>query len=79
MIEYQIQIRLHPELTGGWSVSLPQLPGVASQGDTREKATANISEAFKAAAENYLESDGELYDEYIRHPGSHIPHTTPSS
>ncbi len=60
MIEYQIQIRLHPEPSGGWSVSLPQLPGVASQGDTREKATANISEAFKAAAESYLESDGEI-------------------
>lgn len=60
MIEYQIQIRLHPESSGGWSVSIPLLPGVVSQGDTREEAIANISEAFRGAAESYLESDGEI-------------------
>ena len=60
MIEYQIHIRLHPEPNGGWSVSLPQLPGVVSQGDTREEATANIAESFKGAAESYLASDGEI-------------------
>ncbi len=60
MIKYQIQIRLHPERSGGWSVSLPQLPGVVSQGETREEATANIAESFKGAAESYLASDGEI-------------------
>ena len=71
MIEYQIQIWLHAELSGGWSVSLPQLPGVVSQGETREEATANISEAFKGAAESYLESDGEI--PWIDSEPGHVP------
>ncbi|OGH17094.1 MAG: hypothetical protein A3C30_01790 [Candidatus Levybacteria bacterium RIFCSPHIGHO2_02_FULL_40_18] len=40
-----------PEKTGGYSVSIPVLPGCLSQGETFEEALVNIKEA----AELYLE------------------------
>ena len=45
---------------GGYSVSLPCLPGVCSQGETEDEAISNITEAFQAAAACYLETDGEI-------------------
>ena len=47
-----------PEESGGYSVSVPDLPGCFSQGDTFEEAKKNITEAI----ELYLEdADKELY------------------
>jgi predicted RNase H-like HicB family nuclease len=47
-----------PEEEGGYSVSVPDLPGCFSQGDTFEEAKKNIAEAI----ELYLEDvDKELY------------------
>jgi antitoxin HicB len=43
---------LIPEEKGGYSVTVPALPGCASQGETREEALAMIREAI----EGYLES-----------------------
>lgn len=45
---------------GGYSVSLPCLPGVCSQGETEGEAISNITEAFQAAAASYLETDGKI-------------------
>lgn len=47
-----------PEDDGGYSVSVPDLPGCFSQGDTFEEAKANIAEAIQL----YLEdADKNLY------------------
>ena len=47
-----------PEEEGGYSVSVPDLPGCFSQGETFEEAQKNIAEAI----ELYLEdADKELY------------------
>jgi len=47
-----------PEEEGGYSVSVPDLPGCFSQGDTFEEAKKNTAEAI----ELYLEdADQELY------------------
>jgi len=47
-----------PEKEGGYSVSVPDLPGCFSQGDTFEEAENNIKEAI----ELYLEdADQDLY------------------
>lgn len=47
-----------PEEDVGYSVSVPDLPGCLSQGDTFEQAKSNIKEAI----ELYLEdADEELY------------------
>jgi predicted RNase H-like HicB family nuclease len=41
----KITVVLHPEEDGGFSVSVPSMPGCYSQGDNREEALANIREA----------------------------------
>lgn len=47
-----------PEEEGGYSVSVPDLPGCHSQGETFEEAQANITEAIQL----YLEdADEDLY------------------
>ncbi len=47
-----------PEAEGGYSVSVPDLPGCHSQGETFEEAKMNIAEAIKL----YLEdADENLY------------------
>jgi len=42
---------LEPSEDGGYTVSIPSLPGCISEGDTKEEALANIEEAI----ELYLE------------------------
>lgn len=39
------------ESDGGYVVTVPALPGCASQGDNREQAAANIREAIEAYIE----------------------------
>lgn len=56
----RIEVRLTEEPTGGYSVGIPDLPGVCSQGETIEEAMQNISEAFCGAAEAYLEGGGSI-------------------
>jgi predicted RNase H-like HicB family nuclease len=48
----EFEVVLTPEEDGGYSVSVPALPGCASQGETREEALTMIREAI----ELYLES-----------------------
>ena len=57
---YQIEVRLTQEAEGGFSVCAPQLPGVVSQGETKEEAIENITEALLAAIESYRESHEEI-------------------
>lgn len=58
---YECYIWIFPESdVGGYSVSLPHLPGVCSQGDTEDEAIKNITEAFQAVATCYLETDGKI-------------------
>jgi len=52
---------LGDEAEGGYSVSVPALPGCHSQGDTRDEALANIREAI------------ELYVETLREVGEPVP------
>ena len=47
-----------PEESGGYTVTVPLLPGCVSEGDTKEEALANIKEAIELHTES-LQSDGE--------------------
>ena len=47
----KLKVLLRPEEVGGFSVSIPALPGCHSQGESLEEALANIREA----AELWLE------------------------
>jgi predicted RNase H-like HicB family nuclease len=52
MSSREYTVVLIPEEDGGFSVTVPALPGCASQGETREEALAMIRQAI----ESYLES-----------------------
>lgn len=46
-----------PEKGGGYSVTIPALPGCISEGDTFEKALSNIKEAAELYLEDLKESE----------------------
>jgi predicted RNase H-like HicB family nuclease len=50
MISYQIFIEPQPE--GGFVISIPSLPGCATEGETLEECLSNIQDA----AEGYLKT-----------------------
>jgi len=56
-----IRIVLEPSDEGGYTVTVPSLPGCISQGETRQQALKNIQEAIKL----YLEpvDDDESFSE----------------
>lgn len=54
---YQCWVYLTPEESGGFSVFASLLPGVVSQGKTKEDALDNITEAFRGVVEEYQASD----------------------
>lgn len=55
----KLTVILQTQEEGGYSVSVPSLPGCISQGESKEEALANIKEAI----ELYLETD--LQDENV--------------
>ncbi len=59
MREYHYTIVLHPEPEeGGYSVTVPALPGCLAQGETLEEAIAMAKEAIAAHIQGLIE-DGE--------------------
>ncbi len=52
---------LEPQEEGGFTVSVPALPGCISEGETRGEALKNIKEAI------------ELYIEILREDGKAVP------
>lgn len=58
----QLRIMLEPSEEGGYTVTVPSLPGCISEGDTREEALANIREAIQL----YLDG-GPVLPRFDRH------------
>ena len=54
----RFRVILEPNKSGGYTVTVPLLPGCISEGDTKEEALANIKEAIELYMES-LEADGE--------------------
>ena len=49
---------LEPNESGGYTVTVPALPGCISEGDNKREALANIKEAIELYIDS-LEADGE--------------------
>jgi antitoxin HicB len=50
----EFEVVLMPEENGGFSVTVPSLPGCTSQGETRVEALAMIREAIEAYVESLV-------------------------
>ncbi len=61
----KLQVLLEPSDEGGYTVTVPSLPGCISEGDNREEALANIQEAIAL----YLEP---IEDDFSGHPSAEI-------
>ena len=56
----QFTINLHPQPEGGFTVLVPALPEVATEGDTREDAMANAREAIEAVLAMYADEGWDI-------------------
>jgi predicted RNase H-like HicB family nuclease len=63
-MNYNFKIHLHKEAEGGFSVTVPSLPGCITQGDDLDDAIAMAKEAI------------ELYIEELKERGENIPDDT---
>jgi antitoxin HicB len=59
--EREVEVIFEPQSEGGFTVYSPDLPGMVTEGDTLEEATANAQEAI------------ELYVESMRERGKQVP------
>lgn len=54
--EWTLTVRVGPDtLDGGWVAECPELPGCVSQGETREEALSNLSDAIAGVISLRLE------------------------
>lgn len=66
--EYSYTIILDPdEEEGGYTVTVPALPGCVTQGETREEAIATARDAIPGYRESLMK-DGEPIPEEREHP-----------
>ena len=74
MKEYQYTIILHPDFEeGGYTVTVPALPGCVTQGETIEEAIAMAKDAIRLHVETLL-ADGEAIPEEREHPQAIVIH-----
>lgn len=48
MADFSFSVVLEPQPDGGFTVSVPALPEVVTEGDTEDEALANAEEAIRA-------------------------------
>jgi len=54
----KFRVFLEPNESGGYTVTVPLLPGCITEGDTKAEALTNIKEAIELYIES-LQADGE--------------------
>ena len=59
----QYTVVFEPAEEGGYTVTVPSLPGCISEGDTFEEALANIKEAIEAYLESIYKHGEEIPEE----------------
>lgn len=58
------QIILHADEDGYWIAECPSLPGCISQGETKEEALANITDAIQAYVEALIIAGDPIPPDY---------------
>lgn len=58
----KLRIVLEPSPDGGYTATVPALPGCISEGDTREDALTNVKEAIELYLEP-IEDDENFHEE----------------
>jgi antitoxin HicB len=53
---YECRVWVCPEPEGGYSATLPSLPGVVTQGETLEETLESVKEAFRGVVAEHIES-----------------------
>jgi len=72
MSEYRYTIILHPDPEeGGYTVTVPALPGCVTQGESLEEAIAMAKDAIRLYVES-LRADGETIPEECEHPQASV-------
>jgi predicted RNase H-like HicB family nuclease len=66
----RLKVLIQPEAIGGYSVSVPAMPGCVSQGETLEEALANIREAADLWADVVAERAAR--EAHAQAPNSHV-------
>ncbi|KQT45209.1 hypothetical protein ASG43_13045 [Aureimonas sp. Leaf454] len=61
--EHRFTIHLHPQPEGGFTVLVPALPEVVTEGETREEALAHAREAIKAVLLVYRDDGQAIPDD----------------
>lgn len=61
ILKYDVIFEEQPD--GGFTVTVPSLPGCISEGDTFEKAKENITDAIKLYVEDLAEDGEEILQE----------------
>lgn len=67
MSDRHYTIILYPDLEGGYTVTVPALPGCITQGETLEEAIVMAKDAIQLYIESLL-ADGEPVPEEHEHP-----------
>ena len=57
MADYRFSVILEPRVEGGFTVLVPALPEVVTEGDSEEEALANAEEAIRAVL-SYRQDNG---------------------
>lgn len=57
---YRCTVAFEPNPAGGFTVSVPQLPGVISEGATKEEARDNVRKALTAALRTYRDAGSDI-------------------
>lgn len=61
--DHSFTINLHPQPEGGFTVLVPALPEVVTEGETRAEALANAREAIEAIISLYVEDGRPIPDD----------------
>jgi antitoxin HicB len=62
-MERRFTINLNPQPEGGFTVLVPALPEVVTEGDTKEEALANAREAIEAVLAMYHDEGWRIPDD----------------